>query len=276
MHTLVIAEKDDALRRMLRDPASRITLPAPIVPIGYTLAAWDAGSSEAEMVADQPGTLGAVAIGSASRTQRAILSFARHCLSTDRFSDVVQIQILFLFHRSHRRHVRSLIKAIRMLGKDANWRSLPDKHQRALDAHRIVLLSCESGIEMNPADAGRYVSFARQFHDLRIASAVSFRLEKKPPPSRPPEFWLPFIYTFSTGSFIEGGTRLHPNMVSFVKFTNQSVQGTGDHEHVDTIPGQRYTETPAAGRIHKYEGANYVGSLDVPAGSTYDIVRDDF
>jgi hypothetical protein len=244
--------------------------------LGYSLAAWDAGSSEAEMVADQPGALGAVAIGSASRTQRAILAFARHCLATDRFSDVVRIQILFLFHRSHRRHARSLVKAIRMLGKDANWRALPDRHGRALDAHRIVLLSCESAIETNPADAARYVSFTHQFHDLRISSAVTFRLEKKPPPSRPPQFWLPFIYTVSTGSFIEGGTRLHPNAVSFVRFTNQSVQGTGDDEHVDTIPGRTYTETPAAGRIHKYEGANYVGSQEVPAGSSYDIVRTDF
>ncbi len=276
MHTLIVAEKDPGIGRMLRDPASQITIPPPIPPLGYVLAAWDAGSSEAQMVTDPAGVLGAVAIQSASRMQRAIVAFADRCLATDTQNDEVRIQVFFLFHRSHRRHVRALVKAIRMLGQDANWRALPDRHGRALNARRIALMSCESGIEMNPADVQRYRSFARQFHDLRIASAVAFRLEQKPPPSRPPTFWLPFIYTFSTGSFIEGGTVLHPNRVSFVRFSNQSVQGQGDDEHVDTIPGQTYTQTPSAGRIHKYEGANYVGSLEVPAGASHDLVRDDF
>lgn len=276
MHTLIIAEKDAQIGGLLRDPASRIELPPPMSRLGYRLAAWDQGSAEAAMVVDPPGALGAVALQSASRVHRAIYSFAEYCLANDRLADEVRMQILFLFHRSHRRHVRSLVKAIRLLNNDARWRDLPDRHRRALNARRIVLMSCESGIEMNPADAQRYRSFANQFHDLRIASAVAFRLERKPPPSQPPSFWEPFIYTFSTGDFVHGGTVLHPNRVSFVHSTHQAVQGRGDDEHVGTIPGQQHVTTPAAGKVHKYEGANYAGSLDVPAGGTWNAVDDAF
>jgi hypothetical protein len=276
MHTLIIAEREPGIGRMLRDPASRITLPPPMDRLGYRLAAWDNGSAEADMVVDPPGALGAVALQSAARVARAIYDFAELCIANDQLVDEVRIQVLFIFHRSHRRHARALVKAIRLLNNDPRWRKLPDRYRRALNARRIVLMSCESGIEMNPADAQRYTSFAHQFHDLRIASAVTFRLEKKPPPSRPAEFWDPFIYTLSTGNFVQGGTRLHPNKVSFAGFTNQAVQGSGDDEHVDTLPGQTYVESDSAGQVHKYEGANYAGSLDVPAGSSWDAVSDAF
>lgn len=271
MHTLIIAENSDDVAAM-----PRITLPKGIDPLRYVLQVWGGGSPNAAMVTGSDGNLGAVALASADRTKRRIFEFAEHCLSTDLLNDEVRIQILFLFHRSHRKNVRALVKAIRMLGADANWRKLPDKHHRALNARRIVLLSCESGIEANPADAVAYPSFMRQFHDLRVASAVAFRLERKPPPSRPPEFWDPFIYTFSTGDFLHGGTMIHPNLVSFIRFSNTAVLGSGDHERVDDGPGAANTTTPAAGKIHKYEGANYVGSIDVPAGTTYDIVSDNF
>lgn len=276
MHTLILAEHEASIRRMLRDPASQIRLPQGIDRTRYVLQIWDEGSPEADMVAGPNSKLGTVALASADRTKRRIYEFADHCLATDRLTDVVTIQVLFLFHRSHRKNVRALVKAIRLLDGDDRWRKLPEQHLRALRAARIVLLSCESGIEMNPADVAAYPSFFRQSHDLRIASAVTFRLEQKPPPARPPAFWAPFIYTFTIGSFIEGGTVLHPNQVSFVHFTNQSVQGQGDDEHVDTIPGQNYVQSVSAGRIHKYEGANYVGSLDVPAGTSVDMVNPAF
>jgi len=276
MHTLVIIERSSDMVD-LRDPGTKLVLPPFMGNPGYRLDIWGEGFAEAAMVAGgNGGLLGAVALASASRTHRRILEFAEQCLDEDRLVDVVKIQILFMFHRSHRRNVRAIVKAIRLLNNDARWRRLPDTYRRALRASRIVLMSCESGIEMNPADAMRYRSFANQFHDLRIASAVTFRLEQKPPPANPPQFWEPFIYTFSTGDFVHGGTRLHPNRVSFVSFTNTGVLGQGDDEHVDTLPGQTSTETPAAGKVHKYEGANYVGSLDVPAGTEYNAASDSF
>lgn len=276
MHTLVIIERSADMVD-LRDPGTKLVLPPFMGHPGYKLQVWGEGFADAAMVAGGPGgQLGAVALASASRTHRRIFEFAEHCLNEDRLVDVVKIQILFMFHRSHRRNVRALVKAIRLLNNDVRWRKLPDVHRRALRSCRIVLMSCESGIEMNPADAVHYRSFANQFHDLRIAGAVTFRLEQKPPPAHPPQFWEPFIYTFSTGDFVHGGTRLHPNRVSFVSFTNTAVQGHGDDEHVDTIPGQTSTETPAAGKVHKYEGANYVGSLDVPAGAEYNAASDAF
>jgi hypothetical protein len=276
MHTLIIAENEAQIGGMLRDPGTRITLPQGVDPLRYVLHVWDGGSPEATLAAGPDSALGAVAVASADRTKRRILEFAEHCLDSDRLNDEVRVQLIFLFHRSHRKVVRTLVKAIRMLDADHRWRKLPDTYLRALNTRRVVLLSCESGIEMNAQDR-RYSSFVRQSHDLRVSSAVTFRLEQKPPPSRPPQYWDPFIYTFSTGDFLTGGTRLHPNRVSFVRCPNNQLQGQGDAAHMGSIPGtDGNAEEPAAGTIHKYQGANYVGSLDVPAGTEYDIVQDSF
>jgi hypothetical protein len=148
----------------------------------------------------------------------------------------------------------------------------------ALRVQRVILLSCESGIEMNPRDVALYPSFVRQSHNLRISSAAAFRLEKTPPPSTPPEFWDPFIYTFSTGDFLTGGTKLHPNRVSFVTCPNNQLEGSGndDNAHMEVIPGKPDAEVPSAGYIYKYEGANFVSSHVVPANGQYDIIREDF
>jgi hypothetical protein len=275
MNTLIIAEREAGIHGMLGDPRSPIEIPQPLPPVKYTLQTWDEVEPEAQAVAGPQSSVGTAATDSADRTKRRIIEFGAYCLANGIRFDVVNMQIVFIFHRSHRKVARTIIKAIRLLNGDAAWRALPNRYGRALRVKRVALLSCESGIEMNPADRV-YTTFVHQSHDLRIASAAAFRLEKKPPPSVPPEYWDPFIYTFTTGDFLTGGTKLHPNRVSFVRCPNNQLEGQGADAHMGTKPGQPDIEQPSGGTIHKYEGANYVEGRDVPAGTEYDWLRNDW
>ncbi len=189
-------------------------------------------------------TVYAVYISSAPRIVRTIVRFADTELSRQQ-ADAVTIRIVFMFHQTNGPVVRTIMKALRHLPKDPGWRRLPFVHNKHLIANPVALLSCESGMDKTfRPTPGRPTPrelalrrYANQARGMRMAAGKAFVTPMSPPPTRPPRWYDPPIWTFSTGDADTGGMLMDPFKARFRKLPG-SFRPNGEWSYDPTPAGQ--------------------------------------
>ncbi len=206
---------------------------------------------------------GLLAAAYCTKILRKIVNFTDAAMAAERAkppnqqADVEEIQIVAEFHQTNEGLAAAITKAFTDLPNDAKWKALQRKHNVALRVRRVWLLSCESGGDnaKNKALAPKYV---KQAEDMRNAALEGCKTEKQYPPSNPAEYWVPYVYTFSTGDIVTGSTTLNPNKVEFKRTPYWKATPKG--EIVETQQGKDYKAAhggqefiePALGGIFQY------------------------
>lgn len=283
MHTLLLSQNDAKIRgsHPVLGREQELTFQFPGSPQRYQLKVHLIGSPAATAaLGGAAGALGAAYLSSANRIQRTIVEFARAISQPPVTSDVVAFQIIFLFHQTSADTARAITKALITLPQDTQWKDLPVRQRVAIRVQRAWMLSCESATDQVNHDPGmqRYI---RQSLDMRLAAATGLTTEKTPPPTNPPEYWLPFVYTFSTGDAFSGGLVVDPHRVSFRKLPYEA-NPAGGFRHIPKPAGDPRSDAeyemgePTSGKVYKYEGSQLVEERILPANDFVNLMSDSF
>ena len=271
MHTLIILENDYKIRGA--DPAlgreqnfeyglgGRVRYRLGISHVHHPPAGLDAFK------------FGKAYLASAQRIRRTIIDFA------DAISgpppppvDVVEFQLILIFHQTSQRIARTITRALEGLPQNQRWLNLPYQKIKAIRIRRVWLVSCESGIDQNPGISP--LPFIDQASQMRIAAARGCTTERTPPPSDPAEYWKPSVYTFSTGDSASGGLIVNPRRVSFVRLPWEN-DGQGGIRPINPPPAGGH-DVPTAGKVYKYDGEDLVEERTIPADGYVDLLADSF
>ncbi|MGQ0648150.1 MAG: hypothetical protein ACT4P7_11305 [Gemmatimonadaceae bacterium] len=289
MHTLIIMQNDAKVRRLL-PREDNIEFGIPGSPIRYRLQIFAPDTPAATAaLGGTGGALGATFLDSANRIKRKIIAFADSISNPPITVDVVEFQVIFLFHQTSRGTARAITRGLNLLDADPQWRNLPERKRIGIRVRRSWLLSCESGTDqavadtpnIDPALARKLQQWVQQARDMRIAAAVAFTTEQKPPPSDPKRYWVPFIYTFSTGDPVTGGITLDPQRVGF-RVTPYTIDDNGNFQKIPKPAGSTQSDdqyeagTPTVGKVYKYEGQTKVDEKSIVLNSTVNILTGSF
>ncbi|MSO89388.1 MAG: hypothetical protein EXQ89_05425 [Rhodospirillaceae bacterium] len=290
MHTLIVLQNDKKVKQRL-PREGRLEFGIAGSPITYKLQVHTAGTPAAiTALGGLSGALGAAYLDSANRMRRTIVAFADWISQPPHTVDVVEFQVIFIFHQMTGGTAKDITRALGTLDGDADWRNLPDRNHVGIRVRRCWLLSCESGTDQaaaddpnlagNPALMRSLRRWIDQAQSMRLAAAA-FTTEQKPPPANPKQYWLPFIYTFSSGDPVTGSTVLFPERVSFRRLP-YTITPNGDFEKIPKPAGGTQTDeeyengTSTAGKIYKYEGATKVDERIVPANAEANVLTGGF
>lgn len=261
MHAIIIHQNDrrvrDLLRKAKQQGGGSVTVNGR--RLTHTLQVEELGS----------GTLagkftGGLLLGSAPRIARAIVGFADKVM-TNTAEDVVAIQVIYMFHQSSGKAVRTIMRSMRRVRSDPDWQRLPFKHNKHLSVSAVVLLSCESATDKVapnpvPPHLQRFVTQARL---MRSVAGRSFQTPRSPPPITPPGIYDPQVITFSTGNAETGGVVLNPFNVQFRELAG----------HFDANGGwvwddpNNHSGVPTSGTMYSdFVGSGSSSTTDVPSG----------
>ena len=289
MHTLVIMQNDKKIKQLL-PREGRVQFGIPGQPGTYNLQTFVAGTpATVAALGGLAGTLGTSYLDSANRIRRTIIDFAEFLTNPPITADIVEFQIIFIFHQTSQGTARDITRALTQLDGDAKWRDLPDRKHVGVRVPNCWLLSCESGTDqavadnpnLAPALAQALKQWVAQARSMRLAAAAGLTTEQKPPPANPKQYWTPFIYTFSSGDPVTGGTTLNPQKVSF-RTLPYTILPDGHFEKIPKPAGSTQTDdeyengTPTNGKVYKYEGTRKVDERIIPAGAEANILAGGF
>jgi hypothetical protein len=280
MDTLILLEDDEEHTKTVKE--GDIQNPDGLTQldkISSSLKPFDSAASAA--LGDAAASL---SIAYCNQILRKIVKFADAVMAKERKKpaaqqhDNAEFQIVVEFHQTNRRLAAAITKAFTKLPQDQEWKGLPRKHQIALRVHRVWLVSCESGGDkaQNAKVSAKYV---QQAVDMREAAGSGCKTEKSWPRSQPPEYWFPYVYTFSTGDIVHGSLSLSPNHLTFRSTPDWEVDGDGNIRQ--TTEGRARTgqglpdrTDPSAGTIYRYDPSTHtVNPAPVPSGAEVDILK---
>lgn len=225
----------------------------------------------------------AVYIGSAARMVRAIVRFADTELR-NQLEDRVTLRVVFMFHQTHLKTVKVILRAMRQLPNEPRWRALPFVHVKHLQVTPVVLLSCESGMDKTfqpgPDPPTRREQalrrYALQARAMRVAIGAGLLTPMAPPPGQPPRYYDPEVITFSTGDSDTGGIVLDPFQARFKRLPGR-FREDGSWSYDPTPPGQdqdafRAGEDTAGTAYSDFVHQGSSDSNDVPEGAAMPII----
>ena len=154
-------------------------------------------------------------IGNAQEIYAAIVKFCKSVLE-DVQNDLVEVQLIFIFHQTNKTIARNIINACAWV-KASNilWELAKDAN-KALSVKKITLLSCESGTDkvVKPPYRKGLKPAIEQATGMRSIIASAFKTKLAPPlPSGGTLY--PSVVTFSTGNPDRGGIVMDPFHVEF-------------------------------------------------------------
>lgn len=167
-------------------------------------------------------TYGGLLLGSAARIVRSITLFA-DALASWWPDDMVEFQVIFIYHQTSRKVIRKIEKALRWLPGYQPWQQIPFRRVKHIRVSCVWMLSCESAADQVTQDA-RLFRYIAEASVLRSRAQKAFITPQAPPPTNPPSVYHPIVVTFSTGDPVTGGLVLDPEAVQFLKLRYQLVQ----------------------------------------------------
>ena len=278
MNTLILREDDEAHKRAFKeDDIKNLGEASKIEPITTRLQVID---NVGAALGDAASLLGMAYF---SQIARKIVNFGSTVMETEckkpARPEVAEFQIIVAFHQTSRRLAEEITKAFQSLPQDQSWKNLPKKCDLELRVRRIWLLSCESGGD-RAGNANLSPKYANQAKDMRIAAAKGFKRELVAPSSKPPQFWYPYVYDFSTGDIIHGSLTLSPTHVSFRTTPNWEVDAKGDILYKDPGPPKSKAErdpdygSNSDGTIYQFDSKTQTtNSATLAAGTETNILK---
>jgi hypothetical protein len=230
MDTIIIAENDSEIKGVpaIREPGMheikvngerpKYTLGVAYTPPNDPVGEW----------------FGAILEASPGQISEAIIMFAG-ALADTKPDDLIEFQIIFVFHQTSSDVVARIMEAMRMVQQDQRWQTVNLHFNKHVKVARVWLMSCESGGDyfFVPALLRRY---AAQAADMRNLAMRAFVKDATPPPNTPPTKYYPQVITLSTGNIVDGLTVLNPERVEFRK-GNWYVLPNGEYWQPPPPPG---------------------------------------
>ena len=267
MNTIIISQNDKKVRKNknLKRTAER-DIKIDGKPISYRL--------KVEFTPpDDPQKIGGMLAGSPNRIKNSILKFADDLAKNDTTHDLIEFQVVFIYHQTHKKTVRRIFKAMDLLSKDRNWTGLPKKYNKAIHVKSVWLLSCESGANKTTTDEMKngnpgYKFYADQANHMIAIADKAFTtvfLQRN---------FKPSVRTFSTGNPETGGTTLDPWDVKFKELPGHFTPN-GGWEYEPTPQGENeevfHGGTTTSGKVFAYDNGTTTPT-NIPANGALNIM----
>lgn len=224
-------------------------------------------------------------ISTANQVKKNIVAFAKGQLASQQ-ADVVKMRVIFMFHQTASKVVRTINRALRQLPNDRDWRLAPFRAGKHLQVEVVTLLSCESGIDKtfqpgpNPPTVVEMVrrGYAEQAATMRTLAGKGFATPMAPPPTNPQGWYDPAIVTFSTGDMDKGGVELNPFGFKFKllpgSFRSDGTWGFDPHPSGRALTPAEQSGSDSAGTIYTdYVNQGTSTSAPLAAGASVSLIQ---
>ncbi len=219
----------------------------------------------------QPDFAGAALSGSPNLIVSNIVAFAE--VIAKQPLDVIEFQVIFMYHQTASKVIKRLINALRLLDKDTRWRTLQDRYNKPVLVKRAVMLSCESALDItNTPPYNAYNPLLREYglnsYLMRRFMGQAFHFEF---PLIQHDF--PSVISFSTGNPIRGTVVLDPFIFTF-RDGAWIIDANGNYQ---PEPGASDAEVhqgvPTSGKIFTYNWkGEAIATQDIGAGQSVNLI----
>ncbi|NNF17160.1 MAG: hypothetical protein HKN70_10460, partial [Gammaproteobacteria bacterium] len=172
MNTLIIFQKDDDVVPLLTAHGLDMTGGMKVIGGFQTMV------SEMTETASAKGPV----FGDANEIYTAIVKFTTATLAAVQ-NDVVEIQIIFMFHQTSGTVARNIINGSRLIEWTHKLQELADDANKHLKVVNVILLSCESAADLTvqPPVRKGLVRAVNQARDMRNAVKSAYKTKQAPP-----------------------------------------------------------------------------------------------